>query len=191
MEQNNQVEPETTQTTDEVTKDTVKETPGAETPKTFTQEEVNKFVEARVHNERDAIAKKLGLGDRYSNEKLTEFLTNTNDLQTKLDTLSTETNEYKTQLEDIKTAKDRIEEDFILQKFNVDEDGRDVFLTLVKSNQTLDKTMEQSALEVKEQLSKSIFKDTNVPHNVVIGKGKTNVTPTDIDKLDIDRLRNL
>ena len=177
MEDNKIVETETTETitTDENVVETQPTDDNVEqTEKTFTQAEVDKFVESRVYKERDSIAKKLGMGDKYSKTAMDEFITNTSEAKTQLDAANSKYDE-------LISEKNQIQEDYLVNKFNVDSDNIDTkndFMTLVNSNLTADKTIEQSATEVAERLKGSnMFKDTT-PSRVVIGTDKSKIDPT-------------
>ena len=152
--------------------------------KLFTQDEVNKFVNNRVYSERDSIAKKLGIGDKYSAESLDEFIANTSELKTMLEAT-------KSEVETITTEKNQIQEDYLINKFNVDESLKNDFLTLVKSNLTADKTMEQSASEVQSRLKGSNMFGNTTPTKVVIGTDKTNVSQEKINETQLEALRKL
>jgi hypothetical protein len=197
MEDNKQVETETTINTEEKVEETpVEETKTEETndnteTKTFTQAEVDDFVKNRVYQERDSIAKKLGIGEKYSADALNEFITKTSDLKSKYDDINSQIEQFKTENETIKAEKSRIEEDYLVNKFGVRDDGRDEFLTLIKSNVKEGKTLEQSALEISERETlKSLFK-SNTPTKVVIGNDKSTVAEQDKYQSEMERLRNL
>ena len=177
MEDNNTVETETTETTTDENVETQTTDENVETktePKTFTQAEVDKFVESRVYKERDSIAKKLGMGDKYSKTAMDEFISNTSEAKTQLDAANSKYDE-------LVSEKNQIQEDYLVNKFNVDGDNENTkndFMTLVNSNLTADKTLEQSASEVADRLKgSSMFKDVT-PSKVVIGTDKSKLDPT-------------
>lgn len=191
MAENQTVETETTeqvviepvQTTDDVT-------PEVTEVKTFTQEQVDQFVKTQVYKERDSIGKKLGFDGKYSSEKMNDFITNTSEMQSKLDAVNSEFTEFKTQHETVIAEKQQLQEDYLINKFNVTEDIKKDFLTLVDSNLSPDKTIEQSAQEIKDRLSGKIFNDAAVS-KVIIGADKATLKNVEKQQLEIDRLRNL
>lgn len=171
------VETETTVVTEEdvITTTDDKVVPETKTEtKTFTQAEVDKFVESRVYKERDAIAKKLGMGDKYSKTAMDEFISTTSEAKTQLDAANSKYDE-------LVSEKNQIQEDYLVNKFNVDSENKsnvNDFMTLVNSNLTADKTLDQSASEVSERLKGSNMFKATTPSKVVIGTDKSKLDPT-------------
>lgn len=180
MEETKIVETETTVVdetittpTDEKVEPKIEETK-VETEKKFTQAEVDKFVESRVYKERDSIAKKLGIGDKYSKDALENFIKSTSEVKSELEI-------QQQKYDELVSEKNKIQEEYLVNKFNVDSSNASNisdFMTLVNSNLTADKTLEQSASEVAERLQGSNMFISQAPTKVVIGTDKSSVDTT-------------
>ena len=161
------------------------------TPKTFTQEQVNSIAANRAIKERDSIFNELGLGDKYSKDAFELFKTSTKSANDKIASLGDEVNTYKENNENLLKEKTSIEQDLMYNTFSVQDEYKDEFLTLVKSKQNDETDLMAAAAQVAEKFANSFAKPVPKQKDIVIGTNKSTISQKELLEADMERLRNL
>lgn len=133
MEENNNVV--TTTTTD---------IPAVETPKTFTQEEVNTMIANRLTKSEKSIYSKLGINSKDELESLVAKLTD-------YDTMKTNHTELLDKVTKLETEKSKSQYMRVIEKENVDDEVMELVYSKVSPNK--DEKVEDYTKRVQEYLN--------------------------------------